>query len=56
MDIRDLIDLFVSERTTACLHCHIDASRKEYDINDQWLELLSEKAQIGRASCRERVS
>ena len=44
MDIRDLIDLFVSERTTACLHCHIDASRKEYDINDQWLELLSEKA------------
>ncbi len=44
MDIKDLIDLFVSERTTACLHCHIDANRKEYKMNDQWTELLNEKA------------
>ena len=44
MDIEDLIDLFISERTTVYLHNHTDASRKEYDMNDQWMELLKEKA------------
>lgn len=43
MDIEDLIDLIVSERTTVYLHNHADASRKEYDMNDQWMELLKEK-------------
>ena len=44
MDIKDLIDLFVSERTTVYLHNHADASRTEYDMNNQWIELLKEKA------------
>ncbi len=44
MDIKDLIDLFVAERITVYLHAHTDANRKEYDMNDQWMELLKKKA------------
>lgn len=43
MGIKDMIDLFVAERTTAYLHSHIENSHKEYDMNMKWVDLLKEK-------------
>lgn len=43
MEMKDMIDLFVAERTTAYLHSHIENSHKEYDMNMKWIALLKEK-------------
>ena len=43
MEMKDMIELFVSERTTAYLHSHIENSHKEYDMNMKWVDLLKEK-------------
>ena len=43
LEMKDMIELFVSERTTAYLRGHTENSQTEYDMNMQLLDLLKEK-------------